>query len=164
MQDLNNLIPANSGWVLGQATGINDAGQIVGLDSTGNRSFRLDPYDPDNHAYGLCLLYDPNKAAKSGSTIPVKLQLCTPGGANLSSSSISLHATAIVKISSANPNGVPDSGSVSPDNDFRFEPSSGNGGAYTFNLSTSGLTPGTYSLSFKVSSDLPAYSTLFQVR
>ena len=30
MQDLNRLIPANSGWVLGQANGINDAGQIVG--------------------------------------------------------------------------------------------------------------------------------------
>src|SRR5207245_8849479 len=30
MQDLNRLIPRNSGWVLGQANGINDAGQIVG--------------------------------------------------------------------------------------------------------------------------------------
>lgn len=30
MQDLNNLIPANSGWVLSQANGINDSGEIVG--------------------------------------------------------------------------------------------------------------------------------------
>ncbi|HEY4257416.1 MAG TPA: hypothetical protein VGM66_09400 [Candidatus Udaeobacter sp.] len=30
MQDLNRLIPANSGWILGQANGINDAGQIAG--------------------------------------------------------------------------------------------------------------------------------------
>jgi len=29
-KDLNNLIPARSGWVLTQATGINDAGEIVG--------------------------------------------------------------------------------------------------------------------------------------
>ena len=28
--DLNSLIPAGSGWVLNRATGINDAGQIVG--------------------------------------------------------------------------------------------------------------------------------------
>jgi probable HAF family extracellular repeat protein len=28
-QDLNNLIPAGSGWVLTEATGINDMGQIV---------------------------------------------------------------------------------------------------------------------------------------
>jgi probable HAF family extracellular repeat protein len=30
MQDLNNLIPSNSGWVLDEAYAINDAGQIVG--------------------------------------------------------------------------------------------------------------------------------------
>jgi len=30
MQDLNKLIPANSGWVLDEASGINDVGQIVG--------------------------------------------------------------------------------------------------------------------------------------
>jgi probable HAF family extracellular repeat protein len=30
MYDLNNLIPANSGWVLTNATGINDVGEIVG--------------------------------------------------------------------------------------------------------------------------------------
>jgi probable HAF family extracellular repeat protein len=30
MRDLNALIPANSGWVLLSANGINDAGQIVG--------------------------------------------------------------------------------------------------------------------------------------
>src|SRR5437667_428445 len=30
MQDLNRLIPPNTGWVLGEANGINDVGQIVG--------------------------------------------------------------------------------------------------------------------------------------
>jgi probable HAF family extracellular repeat protein len=30
MKDLNSLLPANSGWVLGSATSINDHGQIVG--------------------------------------------------------------------------------------------------------------------------------------
>jgi hypothetical protein len=28
--DLNRLIPSRSGWVLSEATGVNDAGQIVG--------------------------------------------------------------------------------------------------------------------------------------
>ncbi len=43
--DLNNLIPANSGWTLIQATGINDLGQIVGRGTHNgvNASFRLDP-------------------------------------------------------------------------------------------------------------------------
>jgi probable HAF family extracellular repeat protein len=30
MEDLNSLIPANSGWLLKQASAINDAGQIAG--------------------------------------------------------------------------------------------------------------------------------------
>ena len=30
MTDLNSLIPAGSGWVLRSATGVNDAGEIVG--------------------------------------------------------------------------------------------------------------------------------------
>ena len=30
MEDLNNLIPSNSGWTLTYASGINDSGQICG--------------------------------------------------------------------------------------------------------------------------------------
>jgi hypothetical protein len=33
IQDLNALIPAGAGWVLGEATDINDAGEIVGYGS-----------------------------------------------------------------------------------------------------------------------------------
>jgi len=33
MTDLNSLLPANSGWQLGSATGINDSGEIVGTGS-----------------------------------------------------------------------------------------------------------------------------------
>jgi probable HAF family extracellular repeat protein len=46
LRDLNNLIPAGSGFVLTEATGINDAGQIVanGSNSTGqNHAFLLNP-------------------------------------------------------------------------------------------------------------------------
>src|SRR5262249_39998558 len=34
--DLHTLIPANSGWVLKEATAINDSGQIVGYGNLGN--------------------------------------------------------------------------------------------------------------------------------
>lgn len=45
MQDLNKLIPAHSGWVLTQALGINDSGQIVGWGIRKNqtRGFLLNP-------------------------------------------------------------------------------------------------------------------------
>ena len=45
MVDLNTLIPPNSGWVLKEATDINDLGQIVGNGYYGgfNRAFLLTP-------------------------------------------------------------------------------------------------------------------------
>jgi probable HAF family extracellular repeat protein len=45
MRDLNGLIPAGSGWVLQEATSINDKGQIVGngFHNGSPRAFRLDP-------------------------------------------------------------------------------------------------------------------------
>jgi hypothetical protein len=45
MQDLNDLIPANSGWVLINANAINDAGQITGYGTKGghNYGFLLTP-------------------------------------------------------------------------------------------------------------------------
>jgi len=45
--DLNTLLPANSGWILTSATGINDAGQIVGfgVDPSGTYSgYELTPF------------------------------------------------------------------------------------------------------------------------
>jgi hypothetical protein len=36
--DLNTRIPSNSGWVISAATGINDAGQIVGYGKNGGES------------------------------------------------------------------------------------------------------------------------------
>jgi probable HAF family extracellular repeat protein len=47
IEDLNDLIPANAGWVLETATAINDAGQIVGtgtLNGLPAQGFVLTPY------------------------------------------------------------------------------------------------------------------------
>src|SRR5439155_10266062 len=45
MRDLNGLIPANSGWILNEATGVDSAGVIVGNGTFGGqtRAFRLTP-------------------------------------------------------------------------------------------------------------------------
>jgi len=46
--DLNTLLPANSGWILQRATGINDAGQIVGYGTLNGllTGFLLTPTPP----------------------------------------------------------------------------------------------------------------------
>jgi hypothetical protein len=49
MYDLNDLVPAGSGWGLGEALSINDAGQIIGSGSLSGfqypHAYRLDPVD-----------------------------------------------------------------------------------------------------------------------
>jgi hypothetical protein len=50
MQDLNDLIASGSGWTLGDAVGINDAGQIVGNGMIGGNS----------HAYLLTPIPEPS--------------------------------------------------------------------------------------------------------
>ena len=115
--------------------------------------------------FNTCLLYDPSKPKKSGSTIPVKLQLCDANGNDLSSPNITLHATGLV-LESTSVDGVPeDSGNANPDYNFRFDSSLGLTGGYIFNLSTKGLKTGTYSLKFEVSTDTAnSYSVPFQVK
>lgn len=57
MQNLNDLIPGDSGWVLGEARGINDAGQIVGVGTVGGLShaFLLTPAAPEPGILGMTL-------------------------------------------------------------------------------------------------------------
>jgi hypothetical protein len=45
MQDLNNLIPAGTGWVLQEGAAINDVGQIAGYGTLNRQShaFLLTP-------------------------------------------------------------------------------------------------------------------------
>ncbi len=54
MHDLNRLIPRDSGWLLTQAYGINNAGQIAGMGLLDGRpqAFRLDPLNPDIELWG----------------------------------------------------------------------------------------------------------------
>ncbi len=143
------------------AYGINNLGQIVGAysDSSGQyHGFLAAP------AYNVCLLYDPTKAAHSGSTIPIKLQLCSVSGANLSSSALVVHAVSISLASTSISGTVQDSGNANPDNDFRYDATLGTTGGYIFNLSTKGLSTGTYNLNFTVQGSSTVYSAPFQVK
>jgi hypothetical protein len=114
--------------------------------------------------YRVCLLYDPNRAAKSGSTIPIKLQLCDSNGNDLSSSSIVVTATSITQTSTSISGQVEDAGNANPDNNFRFDAGLGTTGGYIYNLKTTGLQTGTYSLNFTVTGDSVVYAVPFQVK
>lgn len=126
-------------------------------------AFELNTHQP---TYGISLLYDPTRAGKAGSTIPIKLILCDSAGRNVSSPDIIVHATSLTRISeSVLESGiVQDSGNANPDGDFRFDPTLGATGGYIFNLNTKGLTSGTYRLNFSVASSPLLYQAPFLVK
>jgi probable HAF family extracellular repeat protein len=119
---------------------------------------------PSVPTYHICPLYDPSKAVKSGSTIPIKLQLCDANGANLSSPGIILHATGVKLVSTDAPGALEDGGNANPDNNFRYDATLGGTGGYIYNLTTKGLASGTYALEFTAGADTHVYRTQFEVR
>jgi hypothetical protein len=114
--------------------------------------------------FSVCPLYDATRAVRSGSTIPIKLQLCDAQGNDLSSPSIVAHASDITQVSTSTSGLVQDSGNSNPDSNFRFDSGLGSTGGYIFNLKTTGLSTGTYNLNFIVTGDSSSYIAPFQVR
>jgi hypothetical protein len=112
--------------------------------------------------YGVCLQYDPEKAAQSGSTIPIKLQLCNAAASDVSSASVVVQATGVIQVSNNVPAQLNDSGNANPDFNFRY--TGGTPGTYIFNLSTKGFASGTYLLNFNVAGDPAPHSVSFSVR
>ena len=131
---------------------------VHATDNVGNATDVLHPY---NVSSGVCLLYDPAKVKNAGSTVPIKLQLCTATGTNVSSPLISVQATAVTRTSST-VSGVPDdSGNANPDNFFRYDTTLQ---GYIFNLSTKGYLTGTYDLSFTVAGNPVTHRVQFGIR
>jgi predicted extracellular nuclease len=110
-------------------------------------------------SFNICLLYDPNKAVKSGAAYPIKIQLCDVNGMNVSSANTVVHAVNIQQISTMAYGDVITSGNANEDNNFRFD-----NGAYILNLKTTGLTTGTYNLYFTAGDDPVLHSVQFQVK
>jgi hypothetical protein len=110
-------------------------------------------------SYVVCLAYDDARVHNSGSTIPIKLQLCDAARGIRNSPSVIVHATQLVRVSTQAAGTVEDAGEANPDDDFRLT-----GTGYLFNLQTKGLATGTYSLFFSVTGDPSPHSVLFKIR
>jgi len=149
-------------------------GSPIDTASVGTKTFTVNATDPSGNAstqsvvytvsYNICALYDQTKAMQSGSTVPIKVELCDASGADASSSSVVVTATALTQISTGVPGAVKASGNSNPDNNFRFDSTLGTSGGYIYNLSTEGLTTGTYALSFTAANDPVVHMVQFQVR
>ncbi len=115
-------------------------------------------------SFGICLLYDPTKAKKSGSTYPIKIQLCDINGGNVSAASIVVHAVGVGLISDTALGEVEDAGNANPENNFRYDSGLGGTGGYIFNLKTTGLSTGTYNIYFTAGADPVQHAAQFQVK
>ncbi len=99
----------------------------------------------------------------SGATVPIKLAMCDSGNADQSSSTITVTAVALTQVATGARETLESAGDSNPDNNFRFDSTLGTNGGCIFNLSTAGLTTGTYTLSFTVSSDPTLHTAQFEV-
>jgi hypothetical protein len=142
---------------------------VNATDNVGNLSSVSTNYTV---AFKICALYDQTKSHKAGSTVPVKLQLCDFNGVNYSSAGIEVKAISVKKLDNSASGILDDSGAAnSPDMNFRYDPTLGGTGGYIFNLSTKGLTTGTWRVIFTVNGfpnpvDLlnPLYFVKFDVK
>ncbi|HEY0099605.1 MAG TPA: MBG domain-containing protein, partial [Pyrinomonadaceae bacterium] len=113
--------------------------------------------------YGLGLLYDADKAKRSGSTIPFKLQLLDASGANRSAAGSIVHVVGVSPPAGQPLSPVEDAGRANSGGNFRYDAALGGTGGYIFNLRTAGYAPGTYLLHFTVGQDPYIYSTPFRI-
>jgi hypothetical protein len=175
---LNQVIAANYGC-LDATSGIDTCagpvsnGSNIDTASAGPKSFTVNASDLAGNTnsatnsysvnYALCILYDQSKAHKSGSTVPLKLQLCDVNGVNYSSASIVVKAISLTRLDTSASSSVEDSGNANPDQNFRYDATLGGTGGYIFNLSTKGLSSGTWKVTFTVDGQ-GSYSVQFDVK
>ena len=139
-------------------------GQTVIVNSTdkaGNTATKTVNYTV---GYKLNLLYDPGQVSKSGSTIPIKLQLFNDSGTNLSSADMVVHAVGVSHITTNTYGQLNGAGNANPNQNFRYDPALGGTGGYIFNLNTGGYATGTYALHLIVGGEPHVYTTQFQIR
>ena len=129
-------------------TGADNVGHVVNVDR------------PYNVTFAICAQYDQTAAHRVNSTVPIKIRLCDATGANVSAAAIVLTATGVTQISTSAAGVLEDAGNSNPDDRFRFV----SGGEYIFNLKTTGLSRGTYALTFTATGDPIPHQVQFQVR
>lgn len=173
---LNQTVNADyscAGGVGGVAScvGMVPNGNPIDIASAGTKTFTVTATDNASNTatqsvsytvgYAIQVLYSQTKAHKSGSTIPIKLQMVDANGVNVSSDSIVVTAISVIQVSTNAPGTLEDAGNSNPDNNFRYDNSLG---GYIFNLKTTGYATGTYNLNFKAGSDPTLHTVQFQIR
>jgi hypothetical protein len=161
---------ADNGSGVASCTGTVANGSPIDTASVGQKTFTVNSADnvgnaaapvtvPYTVTYRMCPQYNATTAVSAGSTLPVKLQLCTASGNNLSSPSIVVTATDVVNAATGATRSAAWPGSANTGGAFRFS-----SGAYVFNLQTGSLPAGNYLLRFSIAGDPLIHTAPFAVR
>lgn len=167
-----NYLCSDGGSGVANCNGTASNGAFLDTGSAGTKAFNVSSADRVGNTatpvvvnytvgYGVTALYDQTKVYKSGSTVPIKIQLVDANGANVSSVSTVVHAIRVVQTSSQTSTNLDDAGNSNPDFDFRYD---GSLGGYIFNLKTTGYRTGSYVLNFVAGGGPTVYSVGFQIR
>lgn len=114
--------------------------------------------------YSLQLLYEAAKAHRPGSTVPVKIAVMDSEGRNVSSPELSVMPVRLTRVGDSTASQIEDAGQSSPDSTFRFDEALAPGGGYIFNLSTRGLSSGSYELLLHIGGDAYRYTVPLQLK
>jgi hypothetical protein len=109
--------------------------------------------------YTVKTLYS-TKSVKSGSTVPLKIQLLDSAGVNASDLAVTVTAAQMTLKGTSGTIPIADAGASNPGSTFRFDPQLA---GYIFTLSTRGLRPGVYQLSLRATGDPAAHVIEFSV-
>lgn len=160
----------DNGSGVASCTGTVANGSSIDTASVGQKTFTVNSADnvgntadavnvPYTVTYRICPQYNSTTPVNAGSTLPVKLQICTASGNNLSAQSIVLTATDVVNVATGATTAAASPGSANAGGVFRFS-----GGAYIFNLKTASLPAGDYLLRFSIAGDPVVHAAAFAVR
>lgn len=119
---------------------------VTATDKAGNSASAVCTYTV---SYRTVLRYDPTKVARSGSTIAVKVALADYSGKDVSSNAIGVTAVAVTATATGVTSAPTSPGQSGSGATFAFSPGDG----YRFDLKTTGLGTGAYTLDFVIASD-----------
>jgi YVTN family beta-propeller protein len=167
-----NYSCSDGGSGVANCTGTTANGGSLNTASAGALSFTVNSADNVGNAaapvsvnysvnFAVFALYDQTRVHKSGSNVPIKIQLVDANGVNVSSAGTVVHAVSVIQTSSQASTEFGDPGNANPDFDFRFDASLG---GYIYNLQTTGFGTGSYLLNFVGGNGPTVYSVGFQVR
>jgi uncharacterized repeat protein (TIGR03803 family) len=136
-------------------------GVLYGTSNSGGTNGLGDLYGLYAVSYSVNPLYDQSRAVRLGACYPIKLQALDGNGANVSSSTLAVHAIGVTLASTDAPGVLESVGNANADSDFRYDSSLA---GYIFNLSTASMSKGTWNLRFTIGSDPTVHTVQFQVK